>query len=1024
MSALFVARVFRNPILRPGVALSLALLATDSAAQWNKLNAVLSRSPGESVEGVLISPDGTRALYETLLGDTEDAFGLYSATTDGSGHGAVRLADAEMGRISPDSRWVVYGQGDWSDTVLTSVRIDGTGPRIPLASVNYPEFQITRREPRVVYGAYLDGLRVVPIDGSSSPRLLAEGSPQKLRLSPDDARAVYVDADMLFSVPLDGSSGPVRLDRPFPAGGGVGAFEITSDGTRVVYQSDMGAQPGDQDQLLSVPIDGSAAPIVLDLPPDAQNRDVRTFQLSPDDLWIVFDIENELFTARFDDARPARSVGPVSASTPRYRILPGGEWIMFQYGTPSTGLELYLSPIDVSAPSRKLSAPMAQGGNVTLVDNDAFGKRVVYRADPDGDDEYRLYSVTLPDGQPIALPTPPLGRFGASRVVVAGSQVVFLLGEALYGVPIDGSGAARLLSGSLADFFQLSLFEVPVSPDGEFVLLLAREFLGSPFEAFRFDVDGSVPPSKLNGPLALGEIVGDVARFVVTPDGRRVVYNTNRYQYADEQYVPAELVSVAADGSGPPQRLQPVPGSASDTVLDLQLSPGGDWAIYLGFGSDAYGDYSLLGVPVDGARGPALISGGSYGVDRFALTAQGDRAVYDLDKYSFHELYVRAIDASGPELELCGAIPNRVYYLGITSDGERAVFTSDRLATGVYEIASVPLDASTEPVRISGPLVAGGDAQFFLLSPDGTRAVYLADQLADEVFELFSVPVDGSASPKRLTPGFVAGGDVRHSQGPGGNNQIVVSTSSVAITPDGLRVLYVADQEVDERFELYGVAIDGASAPVRLSGPLVEGGDTSGFEATPDGSRVLYLADQEVDGLSELYSVSTGQGPVVKLSAGAHVDVFRIAPQGTRVVYRARIGAGPFEIFSAAVDGSQPPVKLNSTLVSGGEVDRSFRVSPDGGWVAYVADQRVDGVRELFAVSIEGGRAPEKLNGSLVAGGGVRPDAFEFHPDSRHVSSVADQDVDERFELYLTTIGRPNRRSPEPAGVAGPRVLK
>ena len=56
MSAMLVPRVFRNPILRPGVVLALALLASDVAAQWNKLNEVLSRAPGEAVVGVAQHP--------------------------------------------------------------------------------------------------------------------------------------------------------------------------------------------------------------------------------------------------------------------------------------------------------------------------------------------------------------------------------------------------------------------------------------------------------------------------------------------------------------------------------------------------------------------------------------------------------------------------------------------------------------------------------------------------------------------------------------------------------------------------------------------------------------------------------------------------------------------------------------------------------------------------------------------------------------------------------------------------------
>jgi hypothetical protein len=74
--------------------------------------------------------------------------------------------------------------------------------------------------------------------------------------------------------------------------------------------------------------------------------------------------------------------------------------------------------------------------------------------------------------------------------------------------------------------------------------------------------------------------------------------------------------------------------------------------------------------------------------------------------------------------------------------------------------------------------------------------VYTADQDVDEVYELYSVPIDASASPVKLNGPLVAGGDV-----------LLESTSTlrVQITPDGTRVLYVADQDTDEVLELYSV---------------------------------------------------------------------------------------------------------------------------------------------------------------------------------------------------------------------------
>ena len=75
------------------------------------------------------------------------------------------------------------------------------------------------------------------------------------------------------------------------------------------------------------------------------------------------------------------------------------------------------------------------------------------------------------------------------------------------------------------------------------------------------------------------------------------------------------------------------------------------------------------------------------------------------------------------------------------------------------------------------------------------------------------------------------------------------------ISPDSRTVVYVADAQTDEAFELYSVPIDGRSAPVRLSGLLPVGTSIQGFEIASDSSRVVYRAAQDTLGVVELYSV-------------------------------------------------------------------------------------------------------------------------------------------------------------------------
>ena len=65
------------------------------------------------------------------------------------------------------------------------------------------------------------------------------------------------------------------------------------------------------------------------------------------------------------------------------------------------------------------------------------------------------------------------------------------------------------------------------------------------------------------------------------------------------------------------------------------------------------------------------------------------------------------------------------------------------------------------------------------------------------------------------------------------------------------------------------IADPAGAGPVKLNTALPSGGDVFeyGLQFSPDGSRVLYLADQETYGVNEIYSVAAGGGTPVKLNA-------------------------------------------------------------------------------------------------------------------------------------------------------------
>src|SRR5688500_16124114 len=118
---------------------------------------------------------------------------------------------------------------------------------------------------------------------------------------------------------------------------------------------------------------------------------------------------------------------------------------------------------------------------------------------------------------------------------------------------------------------------------------------------------------------------------------------------------------------------------------------------------------------------------------------------------------------------------------------------------------------AANPIRLNGTLVAGGDVSTAGLqfSPDSSRVLYFADQITDGLNEIFSVLALGGTAVKLNGP-LVAGG--------------AVSSSGLAFSPDSSRVIYHADQNVDEVLELFSVPAAGGS-PAPLNGTLVAGGD-------------------------------------------------------------------------------------------------------------------------------------------------------------------------------------------------------
>ena len=163
-------------------------------------------------------------------------------------------------------------------------------------------------------------------------------------------------------------------------------------------------------------------------------------------------------------------------------------------------------------------------------------------------------------------------------------------------------------------------------------------------------------------------------------------------------------------------------------------------------------------------------------------------------------------------------------------------------------------------------------------------------------------------------------------------------------------------------------AIPDQAACVKLNGPVPIGGNVSAFAMSPDGNWVVYLADQEIVGRFELYRVAITGGATLKLNgvlaSGGKVQEFRISPDSGSVVYQAdQDTATVSELYRVAMAGGGT-TKLNGVLVPGGDVQQAFRSARTASRVVYRADQDIDDVKELYSVPLTGG-TPIKLNTAL-----------------------------------------------------------
>lgn len=246
------------------------------------------------------------------------------------------------------------------------------------------------------------------------------------------------------------------------------------------------------------------------------------------------------------------------------------------------------------------------------------------------------------------------------------------------------------------------------------------------------------------------------------------------------------------------------------------------------------------------------------------------------------------------------------------------------------------------------------------------------------------------------------------------------------ITPDKTAVVYRADQDTPDVFELYRVEFAHPGVSTKLNSPLPTGGDVWSEVITPDSSSVLYVADQTTDGVLEVYRVpfatpgvsTTLNGPLVP-GGNVFFDI-EATPGSSAVVYRAtQASANVIELYRVPLTTPGVSTKLNDALPPNADVT-SFEITPNGTVVVYTASQRIgngppfDRFEELSSVALATPGLSTKFTSPVSPGGALGPSVlvggYRITPDSSAVVyMLTDQSLDFIRFLYRVPFATPGQ---------------
>jgi Tol biopolymer transport system component len=475
----------------------------------------------------------------------------------------------------------------------------------------------------------------VPIGGGSTPIKLnppvgGSGVFSVLtRITADSTAAVFRANGNLFSAPINGGT-PVRLNRPLPAGGIVFSFQLSPDGSTVVYNADQDTD--NVREIYSVPVAGGTV-TRLNASMTAGGNSFSSGRISPDGGTVIYRADQdtdevfELYSVPISGGSVTKLNPPLPSGADvgdeNFEFSPDGSTVVFAVTEGTLGRRALYSVPAQGGPATRLTPPLVDGGRINFLGFDRYrmispeGSRVVYTADQDTDDQVELYSVPIEGGTVTRL-NPPLlpGQVVDSlhEVSADGSTVVYqTFSESepseVFSVPTVGGPVTRL-NAPLPSTDEVLSFQL--SHDGSFVVYTTFPRDAIPPSPSKASVspkgDFSLPTGLFSAPidggpvqtLATGFAEGSgLNDFSISPDNQSVIYTA-------DQDTPGtfELYRVSRLG-GPVEKLN-APVVSGGNIFSFEIAPDSNTVVYRG-DQDTDDVFELFSVTNVGAPQPGQI---------------------------------------------------------------------------------------------------------------------------------------------------------------------------------------------------------------------------------------------------------------------------------------------------------------------------------------------------------------------------------------------------------------------------------